>query len=90
MHYYGYVSGVDEKHVFDSHPISVEKHKQACGGKFHACDEPSSEILAELRQIKRKRNSIIRNMRKQDEIPSKLKKRKIERRNVDKVRYSTD
>lgn len=58
FYYYGYVSGVDEKIVFGANPQAVEEHAKFCGGKFFPTEEPNSEILSELREIKRKRKSM--------------------------------
>lgn len=62
IHFYGYLSGVDEKQVFGSNHKAVEIHKKLCGGTFSRTEEPNSEILSELRYIKRKRKSMIKNM----------------------------
>lgn len=59
LHYYGYVSGVDEKKIFDLERKEVKAHKDLCGGNFHQIEEPSSEMLLELRRIKRKRKSML-------------------------------
>lgn len=55
--FYGYLSGVDEEQIFDSK--GVERHAKFCGGTFQKAEQPNSEILSELRQIKRKRKSNI-------------------------------
>lgn len=59
LHFYGYLSGIDEEHLFDSNPKGVASHAALCGGTFHKCFEPSSEIMCELRRVKRKRKSLI-------------------------------
>jgi hypothetical protein len=60
LHYFGYLSGVDEHQLFASNQSAVKLHERYCGGKFSRTEEPSSEMQSELRRIKRKRKSTTR------------------------------
>lgn len=58
VHFYGYLSGVDEQQVFQTNPEAVKNHAKFCGGTFSKTEEPNAEILSTLRRIKRKRKSM--------------------------------
>lgn len=60
-HFYGYVSGMDEKKLLNKNREVYKQHALKCGGTFRSINEPDEKTLSNLRRLKRNYKALIEN-----------------------------